>query len=296
MVLSLFSVWLSACDEATSAGDGGPTPDNDGSVDAAADGENAEEFEAHAEVEPNSGTPFTEVNALAVGWDMSGTIGDVGDADVFLLPTEAGHIYRLELTAPAGSDLDGVLTVMDSGRHDEAPGDDFVKVSKEPGGASAVLEFVAFGAGHYVIVRDNRNLGAATVGGSTYTYTLRVKEVPVADRVARMLTFPSSFDDTLEDAGGVRLYAFNVDQGTDIEIDLDARQLEPASDIDARMYVWSKATGAWGARNDDDAGTEDSFLAAPLPIGGDLYLLVENVESTKAVADLRYHLTASLPN
>lgn len=273
----------------------GDAPDANADSNTADAGPN-ETFEPHTEAEPNGGDPLTDVNPIEVGWAMAGAIGTVGDADVYQLNTQAGHVYRLELTSAAASEMDGVLTVLDSGRNDEPPGEDFVKVSKEPADSSAVLEFIAFGDGHYIIVRDQHNIGGATVGGAAFTYALRVREIPIADRIVRELTFPAGFDDALDEAGGINLYSFNVDMGTDIEIDLDARDLDPKSDIDSRMTIWSKTTGTWGARNDDEMNTEDSFIAAPLPIGGDLYLLVENVESVKPLTDLRYHLTATLPN
>ncbi|MCA9581517.1 MAG: hypothetical protein KC416_06960 [Myxococcales bacterium] len=269
--------------------------DAGGARDGRADSSQPFTWEMHSEAEPNGGNPLSEVNDLEAGWEVAGAIGNVGDVDVFSFATTAGRLYRLELEPAPGSTLDAHLTVLDSGRHDEGAGADYTKLTAEPPGPGASMEFVAFGAGHYVIVRDARNIGGATVGDASLTYRLRVRELSLVERTPRALFFPNLISEMLEEPGSVHIYPFQVAKDTDVRIQLDARSLATPSQMDSRLWIWAKDSGTWVARNDDGPKAPDSLIYAPLPVGGELYLLVENVEPTSPATDLRYRLNVSLP-
>lgn len=254
-------------------------------------------FTQRTEMEPNGADPIEQVNAVAVNWEVSGTISTAGDQDVFQLPTPAGRIYRIELEVPQGSLLDGHLTVFDDGRNEKTPGEGYLKIMSDPVGPGAAIEFPAMGlGGHFLVVRDARDVGARTPtnGSPNHTYVLRITELAAMDRVSQTLTVPSSFDDALTEAGGISLYPFTATLNDEIVIDLAAKDLVNPSNMDSRMIIWSADTGDRYALNDDRGlNMDDSLIDTPFFVAGNMVLMVENMDP--AATDLRFRLTVTRP-
>ncbi len=255
---------------------------------AAGEGEGEGEGEGGPDVdesEPNDGATDTEVNDLAVGAIMHGAIGSASDVDIFRVDTTPGALYRVTLDVPAGSPLDGHLTVLDAGRGGGAPGADYVRLERAPDGPTAALSFLAFGeGGHLVVVRDARAVDGAPEGGAAYTYALTVGEVAPAPAT---LAFPGTLSDALDDVGGVKLYAFTANANADFTVDLSAD-----GDLDARLFVYADSERDWVARNDDrSAGDVNPLLDAFFPVGGSMLLVVES--AAESATDLGYTLTTT---
>lgn len=245
-----------------------------------------------AEEEPNNGATLSEYNALALGTAATGAIGAAHDADVFRVPTLPGHVYRATLSAPAESLLAAHLTVMDSGRSNDPAGEDYVKMAVGDG-RPAVVEWIAMGdggeGGHFVIVRDDRNLGGPGVGSPAHTYELVVIELARDEVSGPALVFPATVDDALPSAGAVRLYAFDGTEGRDLRADLRA-----SGGMDARLLVFAEATGSWIARNDDRSASDvDPLLDAPLTASGAMLLVVENI--APSATTLGFTLSCEMP-
>lgn len=228
------------------------------------------------EEEPNNGATLTEYNALALGTTATGAIGVAKDADVFRVDTVPGHVYRAVLTGAPASVLSPHVTVMDTGRSNDAAGEDYVKMAVGAGG-TAIVEWLAMGeGGHFIIVRDDRNLAGGSVGSAAHSYEVVVTERPLADVSGAPLVFPATLDDALPSAGALRLYAFTGTEGHDLRADLHA-----SGDMDARLLVFATATGDWIARNDDRSANDvDPLLDAPLTESGAMLLVVENIATS----------------
>lgn len=240
------------------------------------------------EEEPNDGAAVDEYNDLPLVTVMTGAVGTVGDADIFRVPALPGKVYVATLSS-GGSELQGNLTVMDTGRDGDPAGDDYVKLANAVSG-TGTLAWLAMGDGDYfVIVRDSRNLTEATVGGAGYTYELVVQERPVSEFEGDGLDFALPVTDSLQGSGDVRLHPFDGEEGTDVVIGLTT-----SGDMDGRLMVFANSTGSWIARNDDQAyGNPDPKIDAPLMAGGAMWLVVENVDHEATTFD--YAISSSKP-
>ena len=249
------------------------------------EGEGEGEGELLSESEPNDGAIVSDVNALPIDAVITGSFGSAGDTDFFAVATRAGGFYRVTLEVPPGSLLDGHLTILDSGRGGDAAGEDYVRLGRGPEGSGAVLEMVAFGAGHLVIVRDARAVDGDAQGSDEHTYQLHIE---ASELPSEPLAFPSSIDGALPDVGGVSLYAFDAVEDADFTVDLVA-----AGDLDARLFVFSVDQGDWVARNDDRVFGEDvnPLMDAFFPLGGPSLLIVES--TAERATNLGYRLTTS---
>lgn len=286
VVSILLSLSLLACTPVGGPVDGGPAdggPADDGPADGGA-GHDAGSGEL-VEQEPNDGATLEEVNELPLGASLVGNI-DVDDADIFRVPTVGGRAYRVSLEVPAGSALAGHLTVLDSGRGDDAAGSDYVRLSRTGVAADVELDLVAMGDGHLVVVRDARNVGGAGAGGGGHGYVVRVEEL---DAGAAELAIPSTLQGSLAHAGALRAYRFDAASGMELTADLSSD-----GDLDARLFVVSLATGDWIARADDRSATDtDPLLDAPLFGEGEMLLVVENI--AEEATSLGYTLAVSSP-
>jgi len=262
-----------------SQGEGGPAEDvgeasSEASSDAPVQNDVAEAdvtLVELSETEPNDGATLEEYNELPLDADMRGSIGTVGDADIFRVQAEAGKVVRVVVWLPPGSALEPHLVVFDDGRGNKAPGDDYVKVAV---GKPATLEFLAMDSGgYYVAVRDVRNLSSPAVGGVDFTYSLQATEHATSAFEGQPLVFPSQFTDSLGSPSGLRLYAFTGSKGADIVVDLKAK-----GDMDGRLMIYADAISSWIARN-DDRGAQDKnpLIDAFLTEGGPMFLVVENI-------------------
>ena len=240
-----------------------------------------------AEQEPNDGTTLDEVNDLAVGERVFGNIA-LDDADIFRVPTEGGRAYRVHLEVPAGSSLVGHVTVIDSGRDEEAPGQDYVQLSRDGAQSDVNVELVAMRAGHLVIVRDARNVGGQGAGGDGHGYVLHVEEIDLSLE-SEALILPATVQGELAHAGAMRVYRFSAANGMDLVADLQA-----SGDMDGRLFVVSRTSGDWIARNDNRSNSDtDPLLDAPLFGSGEMLLVVDNI--AEEAADLGYSLSVSAP-
>lgn len=240
------------------------------------------------EQEPNDGAKIEEHNDLPTGAVLQGAIDKPGDADILHFSAAAGTAYTISLDAPAGSLLQGHLTAMDDGRDGDPAGEDYVKIVRTTAGAVG-LDLLAMGqGGYYIVVRDVRNISAASVGGPEYTYAVTVTEADPKGFEAPALQFPVNLQDKLDRAGGLRLYPFTATEGANAVFDLEA-----TGSMDGRMMVFAASAGSWIARNDDRAlGDSDPLIDAPLYGSGAMWLVVENVD--EAAADWAYTLQGSL--
>jgi hypothetical protein len=238
------------------------------------------------EVEPNDGTTPDEVNALEVGAELRGVI-DADDADIFAVATTAGQPYRVHLTLPAGSALEGHLTVLDDGRDGDAAGSDYLQISRDGLEADVNLELMAMGGGHLIIVRDGRNVGGSGFGGADHRYTLVVEELAL-DEVAQDVSPPEVVSDSLAHAGAMKLYRFSATSGQDALFSFSTN-----GDMDGRFFVMATETGSWIARNDDGPSAPDPLIDAPLFADGEMFLVVDNI--TEDAADLGYTVDLALP-
>lgn len=266
--------------------------DDSGAEDAAADAPSEAAIEAgasrveYSEEEPNDGTPLEQVNTVEAGWKVSGQI-EQGDLDWFFVNTAPGKIYRLTWV-DTDTDWGRQFTVLDAGRGGGNPGEDYTKLLQNQD--STTLMFFSFGSGgHYVAVSSQ--------SGEAGSYNFLLEEVSVNAASGEMITFPSTVNGQLPSPGSVVVHPFEATEGTDIEIRLDATELPEPSEIDSRLYVYAPSEGSWIMRNDDDGATLDSRVRAPLPAGGSLWLVVENVELKEPITRLNYRLTATIyPN
>ena len=266
------------------AGTGGPTDagavDDDAgeTVDAGSDDEDAGS-------EPSDGG--VEVDELILGEPVSGAITAEGEQDAYRVETTGARFYRVSLTLPVGSELEPHLTVIDDGRDDDPPGADFVQISRVGGDDDGNLELVAAGDGHIVVVRDARNVGGPGAGSPQHTYELSIEELPLAEVSSGDLTFPSTVEGELAHAGAVAVYRFEAEAFSYALFELTAQ-----GDMDGRMFVIAESTGDWIARNDDQAGSVDPLIDAPLTEGGVLWLVVDNV--SEPATDLGYTLSVDV--
>lgn len=235
------------------------------------------------ESEPNDGTTLDEVDDLAPGQSISGTI-DVGDSDVFAVETGAGKVYEVSLAVQRGSELQPHLTVLDDGRDGEAAGGDYVKIVRGPS-----MQFLAMGeGGHLVVVRHARNVDGGAEGGDDYGYVLRVDEIPQGDVTQGPVTFGGTLSGTLAGPGDVHLWSFDGTNGMDVVFDMNA------PDADGRLYIFADETGSWIARQDDrTAGDPNPLIDAPLFAAGLMYLVVENI--AEDASNIAYTVEASAP-
>lgn len=240
-------------------------------------------FFEYYEEEPNDGSPIEQVNTIDVNWKVSGQLARE-DEDWFFFDATPGKIYRLTWV-DTDRDWGRQFTVIDAGRGDDAPGSDYIKLLEDTSQDS--LEFFAFGSGgHYIAISRQ--------GGNAGSYSFTLQEVPANEAAGGQITFPSTVQGNLPNPGAVIVHPFQASQGDDIEIRLDAVNLPSPSDIDSRIYVYAPSAGSWVMRNDDDGDTLDSRVSAPLPVGGDFWLVVENVELAETISKLDYRLTAAI--
>jgi len=272
----------------------GATPGDDSGVDAGSDGADVDGASDAStllqETEPNNGATVDEYDDLALGAELGGSLQEPGDIDVFKIATEPGKVYRATLLMPAGSSLEGHLTVMDDGRNGKAPGDDFVKMAIAETTSSTDAVFLAMGqGGYFVAVRDSRNVEGGYVGGPGFDYQLSVVEIPTTQVEKSALSFPAQQSGALDAPGGLHLYPFDGTAGSDVVFDVKA-----TAEADFRLLVFSKTQGDWIARNDDRAsGDKNPLIDAPLTASGAMWLVVENVDPV--AASLGYELQASMP-
>jgi hypothetical protein len=240
------------------------------------------------EQEPNNGTTVDEYNDLPIGTLVSGAIGEVGDADLFRVPTDPGKVYLATLVA-VGAQLQGNVTVIDTGRGGYPAGDDYVKLANAASD-TASLAWLAMGdGGHFVIVRDQRNLSEATVGSADFTYELLVQEREASEFEGDALDFTLPVTDALQSCGDLRLHPFDGTIGTDVLV-----QFDTSGDMDGRLTIFAKSIGSWIARNDDElVGYPDPGLDVPLTESGPMWLVVENVDHEATQFD--YAITATKP-
>lgn len=282
---ALTLLWmLAACLENNGGSDSGGRYDATQNLDSGLPDAATEE---HQEVEPNNGASSSEYNDAQVGWTMLGTIAQAGDADLFLVPTNAGKLYRVELSLPPDSQLNLHLTVMDAGRGSDNAGEDYIKIVRDGGGGRAIVEFLAMGqGGHYVIIRDAENQGS-----DQHNYRWLATELPVEEN-SSPLELPGSFHSSLSSAGAIKLYQFTNTSGFDISIDLTAGSTTPPMGMDGRLFVVAAETGDWIARQDDrSAGDVNPLLSAPLFADGLCYLVVENI--AEQATQLSFDLTTA---
>lgn len=285
---------LAACPAPPPPGDGGVADDAgaepaDGGSDDAGVEEEPEEIEETEELEPNDISDGDEANPLPLGARMRGSIAEPGDADAFEVLTTGGRAYRVHLRLPAGSALQGHLTVFDNGRDGSPASADYVQLSQTGVEADVNLELLASGDGHYVIVRDLRAVGGGDgSGGDDHTYELWVEELEPQSIARPALSFPDTVSGTLPHAGAIHLYPFEAVLYDDVILDLEA-----SADMDGRLVVISDITGEWIARNDDRGGSVDPLIDAPMTAGGDLWLVVDNVAPD--ATSLGYTMTTEKP-
>lgn len=277
-------VVLGACppptgEDAGPATDAGPDDDTDagdGDDDAGAGGTDA--------------GPDPEPDELAPGDTVAGSIFEPQDQDVFYVDSAGGTPYRVSLTLPAGSALQGHLTVFDDGRDGAITGDDYAQLSIGGVNADVELEFLAMGEGHYIAVRDARNVGGgATAGGFDHTYEVTVEELTLDDVVVSDVAFPSTLTGTLPHPSAMHVYRFS----TDTDFEEVAFDFSTTGNMDGRLYVVAASTGDWIARNDDRVGSADPLIEAPMTETGTLYLVVENI--ALEATGLSYSIAASKP-
>jgi hypothetical protein len=294
-VLPCFVALLCACppppgDDAGTTDDGGGELDA-GPADAGADDAGVDDC-------PGGDAGDDEPETLDIGATQRGSVVDEQDQDAFHVLTTGGQPYRVHLSLPSCSQLQGHLTVIDDGRDGDLGGLDFVQISTTGTSSAVELEFIAMRDGHYAVVRDGRNVGqAGGAGGSDHVYDLRVEALSLDDVVIQDVTFPSTLTGTLPHAGAMHVYRFTsalqvgADGGTTLEdVIFD---FSTTGDIDGRLFVIAEATNDWIARNDDRVGSVDPRIDAPMTEQGTLYLVVDNVEPS--ASDLTYSIEASKP-
>jgi hypothetical protein len=246
------------------------------------------------ETEPNDGTTLTEVNPIAPGIAIAGSIGTPGDADIFSLPATPGQIYVATLTPTAGSQLHAHLTVFDAGRGKKAAGEDYVKIAVGQAGEGAVVELLAMGQGGYLVaVRDERNVAgsSAGIGGANFGYRLTVTELPASDRIVGPLVLPGKTTGAFASPGALALYSFDAADGMQLSADF----APGGADLDGRFFVFSTVTSDWAARNDNRSATNDAPLFDQVPVqpAGPCYLVVENI--VPEAVSLGFTITSTTP-
>jgi len=265
-----------------------PEAGSDAADGGVADADGASELQ---ESEPNGGATTDEVDDLPLGASLYGGIQDPGDSDVFRVQTQPGKVYRAKLDVPAGSSLQGHLTVIDDGRNGKVAGDDFVKIAVAGSAGSAELLFLAMGqGGHFLAVRDARNVQGQSVGGPGHDYVLSLLEADVSAGIeGAVLAFPSQSSGQLAHPAALALRPFDGAQGTDVVFDLTA-----SGNSDFRLFVFSKTQADWIARNDDrSAGDPNPLIDAPLTASGSMWLVIENIEPEATT--LGFSLSSSMP-
>ena len=249
------------------------------------------------ESEPNNGASDTEFNTIPTETPavIAGTI-TAGDADIFKIEPAPTNLFVVELTTPSGSDLQGHLTVFDDGRDGDRAGADYRKIATGNGPSHRVVFMTMGDGGYFLAVRDERNVGTdKNAGGDAFDYELSVESVPLSDSEYERTelstqSWPSQpISGTLDFAGDLAIFPFEAREGDDI-----VASLSTSGDFDGRLLVVAEETGSWIARQDDRSRTNsDPLIDAPMSAGGQLYLLVENIEP--GVSSLDWELSVERP-
>lgn len=234
-----------------------------------------------SEQEPNNGATSTEYNAVQVPALVKGTIGTAGDMDLFGVTLQAGE--RLSMTLRSDGNLQPHLTIFDPAGK--------LPTALNPGpGAEVLVEYYALESAPLIIgVRDRRNIGSGSqnVGDPSFTYTLSLTPLtrpPISASIA------GQHSSSLSPAGTVRVFAFTASASDDLTLQVLAKQLTPASDVDSRLSLFHPANKAWLGTNDDQTpGSGDSLIQGAVPFDGTYHAIVEN-ESDVIGADLSFTL------
>lgn len=248
------------------------------------------------EMEPNDGAMLDEINMWPLESIASGVIATPGDADVWRIDVPTGQIYTVRLTTPAGSTYQEHLTVIDAGRGNKSPGDDYVKIAQRTASSGAALTFVTMGeGGYFVAVRDARDVGedAPVQGSATHTYEMSIDVVELSDVTASVDVLGGRVTGALSEAGALDIYPFTTAApGAELRADLRAN----SDSMDARMIVYSVQEQGWIARQDNrSAGDSDPLLDAPLFGEGQMWLIVENVTPESTMLGYSLDVTLAEP-
>ena len=270
---------------------GGGGDDDGGAIDARAgvdgegaiDGAGADAAPAVAETEPNNGTSAEDVNTVTFPGGVRGAIDPADDTDVFASELAVGTRWTFRVEAAAAFAPHLIVT----NHADEAP----VTLALGGAGEAIALEQVILAGGrHNFIVRDARNVPDATgVGGATHTYTLRATPL---ERAPTTAAIPSTPTGTLASPFAVALYQFNLATETDVRIDVQARRLASASDLDTRASLVRLADQAHLITNDDLDGAQLDSRVEGVLAAGDYLLVIDNVDP--AATDLRFAVDFAL--
>lgn len=137
----------------------------------------ADDLTEHLESEPNN--EIAQAKSVELPCVLNGRIEQAGDSDLWTFAGKKGDTWQFDLRASRlGSELDGVLTVLDANGNAVANADDLSN-----GQTDCVLNFTLPADGTFTLsVKD----GLSSRGGSEFAYRVRV--VRPSDAVLRLST------------------------------------------------------------------------------------------------------------
>jgi len=223
---------------------------------------------------------------IKVGDTVHGIIGAVAgtsDQDWYKIDnTTAGRMVRVTLAARAGGDYHTFAQVIQATGVDSHA---VVRGGTDPKSGTREVYLPRVGT-YFVQIGDLRNLGAATVGGASSTYELKLESATVTPESK---TLPATGSGLSVPADGKLLvWEVTVPSGNNrLKVETTAQRLIPASNVDT--LVWLMSSGPPVAFNDyhDDisagAGNTDSLIQTALGSGGKFLIVFDHVDVEGAV-------------
>ena len=212
------------------------------------------------DVPDDHGNDIDDATVAAVGADVEGAIGYLGDTDYFRFTAEEGQFYQIDVDL--GSLPDSVLVLLGPDGWELAYNDDY---GDSP--ASRVLWEAPASGDYYLVVEAN---GSADVGN----YTLTVSHSTIVDDHgdgvddATAIRVGADVQGALDYDGDIDYFRFQAEQGESYQIDVALGTLD-----DSIVYLYD-ADGSLLDSNDDDGGTSASRLYWKAPSNGVYYVAV----------------------
>ena len=161
------------------------------------------------------------------------------------------------------------------------------------GGAVVIEQLVLKTATYAIIVRDSRNVPAASsqnAGSALHAYVL---SAAATARTPVQVTVPSTTNGLLASRYASALHRFTVTTAAQFTLNVLAKNKAPASDLDTRLTLFNSTTNQWFGTNDDISGANTDSRLTGMLAAGDYLVVVDNLSET--AVDLSFQLALSSP-